>query len=218
MKRLFQTILAIVLMGLCVGGISTVTMAKGLGVIHRLSAEWQFDSSLGAPEVMTVLNPAPGGTGGKLVYSKTLFVPFHTLYVTFSATGDAHDGAALLMTCLVDGVVCQPGGGQSHAGPSGWVTLLKLPVAPGVSNCSDGGGGTGDCHDNSIHYTWCAQVEPGVHTIDLRLASSTGTQVLPVSGRVFYERAHIYIDATHHQEKKDVACTPATFVPFSGLP
>ena len=135
----------------------------------------------------TVL-PGPLGTGGTLVYTKTLFVPRRTLFVTFSGTGDGHGGAALLMACLVDGVPCRPEGGS----PTGWITLQKVPTSPAIpttgNNCNNGGGGTADCHDNAVNYSWCTNVTRGVHTVTLRLASSILAQP------VFYERATIYID------------------------
>jgi hypothetical protein len=92
------------------------------------------------------------------------------------------------MACLVDGVPCRPEPVDIGGAPSGWVTLQKIPVVEPATNCDDGGGGGGDCHDNSISYSWCTSVDPGVHTVDLKLASS-------LAGRmVFLERAQIYID------------------------
>ena len=115
MQRQLWTFLGATLAGLLVVAITTPASAQALGPVHRFSAEFQF-SPPGSPEITTAALPGPGGTGGTTVYSKTLFIPYRTLFVTFSATGDTHNGAALLMTCVVDGVVCQSAGGL----PSTW--------------------------------------------------------------------------------------------------
>jgi hypothetical protein len=85
------------------------------------------------------------------------------------------------------------------------VNLQKHKVWIGLPGplAGDGGGGGGDVHDNGIYYTWCTPVQPGTHTIDIRLASSgsdfeTGGTGLfgPVGPTVFFEQAHFYIDAS----------------------
>jgi hypothetical protein len=144
-------------------------------------------------------------TGGTAVYTKTVFVPSgnNTLYVTLSATGDEHlnddyldpefgKGAAAEYTCLVDGAFCNPGTGGAAGSPAGWLALSKLPDGGDYlvsNNCNDGGGGTADCHDNGVYYTWCTSIEPGTHTVQIRLGSSNG-------GTVFLEKAHYYIDTS----------------------
>jgi len=213
MQRQLWTFHGATLASLLVVAIATPANAQALGPVHRFSAEFQF-SPPGSPEITTAALPGPGGTGGTTVYSKTLFIPYRTLFVTFSATGDTHvgpngEGAALLMTCVVDGVVCQSGGGLPNAGPSGWITLQKMPAGHTGNNCNDGGGGTGDCHDNNLNYTWCTTVDgPGPRTVELKLASSNG-------GIVFYERSHIYIDATPNKNADD-GCVQAALGPFKG--
>lgn len=168
--------------------------------VERLSAEFQFSPPLPGPplagELMTNLAPAPGGGGGKLVYTKTVFVKSDgTLFVSFWGAGE-HFGEPniLMMTCILDGVVCQPGGGFDGAsGPKGWIPLLNTnPGRP----------------DNGISYSWCVPVQKGSHTVDLKLASA-----IPPDA-VFYERAHIYIDVVHHG-KGTAMCVPAAFVPGS---
>jgi len=214
MQRQLWTFHGATLASLLVVAIATPANAQALGPVHRFSAEFQF-SPPGSPEISTVVPPGPGGTGGTTVYSKTLFIPYRTLFVTFSGTGDTHRGAALLMTCVVDGAVCQPGGGLGNAGPSGWITLQKMPASAGNTNCGvggsgDGSGGPGDCHDNNINYKWCTTVDgPGPRTVELKLASSNG-------GEVFYERAHIYIDATPNKNADD-GCVPAGPPPKGGV-
>ena len=211
MKERSKAVLMLSFAGLFVLGISTWVSAQNL---ERISAEFQFTPGLPGPEIQTTLIPTPAGTGGKVVYSKSVFVPHDgTLFVTFAGAGDTHAGgvpvagAALLMTCLVDGAVCQSGSGLGTAGPSGWVTLQKMPQPTAVTNCGDGGGGSGDCHDNNINYSWCSPIDKGPHTVALKLASSNG-------GIVFYERAHIYIDNTKDKKKNDL-CVPAAVVPGS---
>jgi len=210
MQRQLCTFLSATLAGLLLVAVATPANAQALGPVHRFSAEFQF-SPPGSPEITTAALPGPGGTGGTTVYSKTLFIPYRTLFVTFSATGDTHrgltGGAALLMTCVVDGVVCRSGGGLPNAGPPGWITLQKMPDVS--TNCNDGGGGGGDCHDNNLNYTWCTTVDgPGPRTVELKLASSNG-------GIVFYERSHIYIDATPNKNADD-GCVQAALGPFKG--
>lgn len=181
---------------------ATLALASWVGAapLHRLSSDFQDGESLGQDEVFTLRDTVAGGSH---VYTKTLSIPFGVVYVTFSGTGDTHDGAALLMRATVTDAagnvtVFNPlvGGGLPSAGPPGWITLQKLPVTPGPNNCNDGGGGTADCHDNNLIFSGCALVTsdggspPTTHTVDLYLATS-------VSGStVFYERASINIDAS----------------------
>jgi len=96
----------------------------------------------------------------------------------------------------VDGVACNSGKGGADAAPFGWISLNKLPAATTSSNCNDGGGGTGDCHDNRVYYTWCAVVQPppkgpATRTVQLKMASSDGVSI------VYIEAAHFYIDVQH---------------------
>ncbi len=188
--------------------------------LHRLSAEFQNTTSA-AEEIVTTVAPtgtalAPG-TGGEAKYTKTLSIPFDVVYVTFSAQGDTHGGAALSLSANVTDAaavkkVCQPmagelAGGGGTAGPPGWMTLVKLPTNPdadtsavtGDNNCNDGGGGSADCHDNTIYFSCCLRITPDTglnkHTVEIRL----GSQPNPETGaatEAFYERSTIYIDAS----------------------
>jgi len=211
MQQYWPKLLVFVLATIVVLGMSTAASAQA---IHRMSAEFQWTPGVAPlPEITTTILPTPFpavAAGGKIVYTKTLFIPHKNVYVTFSGTGDTHAGpgglgAALLMTCLIDGAPCQPGSGLATAGPPGWITLQKMPQPVAITNCSDGGGGSGDCHDNNLYATWCFGVDPGAHTIDLKLASSNG-------GVVFYERGHVYIDAASGPPGR---CVPAALVPGS---
>ncbi len=199
--------------------IFAVLMAIPIGVqadpdaIRRLAADFDF-FGLGE-EASTVLTVDPGDptAGGISIYEKTVFVPekTNTMYITMYTTGDTHDGAASCFSCLVDGAFCNPGGqgaarcALGAAGPvpvPGWITLLKEPAGHAGTNCDDGVGGSGDCHDNAIAYSWCTPIEKGVHTVQLRMASSTG-------GTVFVEQAHFYVDVSRIRgENRCVDPTP----------
>ena len=174
-----------VMLAVVLCAVSAGVKADSLGPIYRLSADFQYGPP---PERGSITTAGANGTGGTLIYSKTLFVPRRTVFVTFHATASVHHGAVLLMACLVDGVPCRPEPSEPGYPPSGWIRLQNLPAPVNSTNCDDGDGGSGDCHDNNVTYSWCTNVRPGVHTIDLRLASS-------VAGvAVFTQKAHIYID------------------------
>lgn len=122
-------------------------------------------------------------------YDKSVTVPLsnNVIYVTLSATGDSHDGAAFLLRCLVDGSPCS---GTTFAGGSGWIVLQKTPQdvqdPDGENNCDDGSGGSGDCHDNSITYTWCKSVAPGSRNVKLQLASDNEFDFVVMEGVSVY--------------------------------
>jgi hypothetical protein len=165
------------------------------GFLDRLAADFaKFDGT----EFVTVAPalPAPPASGGTVIYSRVVVAPpgVNTLYVTLSGTGDTHDGAASEFACLVDGQSCRTNPGGVDGAPNGWITLKKLPAALGAPNCNDGGGGPGDCHDNSIYYTWCATVRPNPfgptpHKVAVKMATSK------VGSKVFIEKVHFYVDA-----------------------
>jgi len=173
--------------------------------LHRLSADFQNDTSTGDEEAFTTVSPAAGGL---LVYSKTLSIPYDVAYITFSAQGDAHNGSALLMQASItdslnNETICQPLAGQTGPGGGGihnfpqWYTLLHLPeTTASTGNCDDGLGGTADCHDNTIMFSCCERITPdaagSTHTVKIRLADLPGTD----PNIAFYERSTIYIDAS----------------------
>ena len=185
--------------------------------MHRLSAEFQNDSTVPGGEIVTTLPPVAGGTGGITAYSKTLSIPFDVVYVTFSAQGDTHGGAALSLSANITDssavtTVCQPmagavAGGGGTAGPAGWMTLNKLPTNPAVdavggtpNNCNDGAGGSADCHDNTVMFSCCERITPDTastkHTVEIRLASQPNPLTPSTPTDAFYERSTIYIDAS----------------------
>src|SRR5260221_10068836 len=128
--------------------IAAVTIAHAAPPLLRLAADFQNLVTLGGFEVTTTALPGSPFSGGKKVYTNTVNAPNGVLYVTFSGAGDVHDGAGLLMTAIVtdasaNAQVCNPmaGGGDPTGGPPGWISLLKLPQPPAITNCNDGGGG-----------------------------------------------------------------------------
>jgi len=164
-------------------GLWTPSDSKAQTALRRLAAEFRnFDGT----ESVT-----GAGVPGALIWTKTIFVPSsdNVLYVTLSTTGDTHDGAASWFTCMVDGAFCNPGSGGAAGAPPGWIALLKEPAGGANANCNNGGGGPGDCHDNGIYYTWCTKIDPGTHTVELRMASGAPPAL------VFIEAAHFYIDS-----------------------
>ena len=180
--------------------------AEASGQLRRYAADyWSFGggefstANIALPGV-DELTPADEPNDGALFYRKTITVnsSINTLYVGIDTTGDAHDGAALRLSCQINGAFCRPSTVPAVDGaPSGWITLLKIPTSDGNTNCSDGGGGSADCHDNNINYTWCIPLEPYLApdggntpvTIDLKMSSSTG-------GTVFIEKGHVFIDGS----------------------
>ncbi len=214
MKHPVRTLILTAGMALLVSGVwfSTETWAQG-GPIVRLAADYlNFDGT----ETSTTATADPAtGEDGIPVFQKTLFVPagVNTLYVTISTTGDTHDGAALWLSCRVNGAFCNPGFGGAAGAPPGWIALQKHKNWVGISGflSGDGGGGGGDVHDNSMYYTWCVKTPTagGPARFELRLASSgsdfeTGGVAPPT---VFFEAAHVYIDASRITGPNQ--CTPA---------
>jgi len=205
MRHCLTSALALAAAGLCVAG--PVSASN----LQRLSAEFQNNSSVGGSgEILTNAAAGAGGTGGVVVYDKTIKIhdDIDVLYVTFSAQADSHNGSALLMNATVNGGLIQPllgqtagGGGGPHL-QTGWYTLLILPTSAGTNNCNDGAGGTADCHDNTIYFSGCTRVldeehkGPQTANIQIKLAD------LPGGGAnvAFYERSTIYIDGQHDEK------------------
>jgi hypothetical protein len=174
-----------------------VVSAQAQNLIRKSAEFRNFDGSESATTASATPGPAVGA-GGASIYTKiiTAGIGENILYVTMSATGDTHGGAAAQFSCNVDGVACNPGFPGAAPAPAGWITLNKMPAPTTNTNCNQGGGGGGDCHDNNINYQWCAVLPAasvavgGPHTVNVRMASSDGVSV------VFIESAHFYIDAT----------------------
>jgi hypothetical protein len=216
-----------------VGLLSPVSAQQAL---YRLSSDFQWNPpAVGQPvEFITDVSP---GAGGLLVYSKTMYSTLSVWYISFDAAAAAHNGATLVMKCAVNGIDCiAPGasGGspESAAIPPGWVGLLKTSMAIPILGIQDPNCTTNhinppgsdpseytDCHTNNINYTWCAIVGPGTHTVELKLASVAGPDVVlgAEDKKVHYERAHITIDATK-QPTSGPLCQPAAYPPVPFTP
>jgi hypothetical protein len=183
-------------------GVVAVATLQAQTPLFRLAANYDGDA-----EKLAVAgaggDPLAGGAGGVLIYSKTVFQPQGktTLFVTFSGTGDTHDGSTLAMSCKIDGVLCGGLGSGGSIGacgaPDGWLCLNKMPQPVAITNCDDGGGGSGDCHDNNINQTWCGAASSGARTVELKLA------VIPDAGAIgtgpfiaFIEGGKYYVDST----------------------
>ncbi len=186
------------------------------GYIRRYAANF---TTWGTPsEIFTTLAPSgsPPATGGLIIYNRNFFTAadINTLYVTISATGDAHNGARLMLACQVDDVACNAGANPVGGSPAGWFTAVRLKnynnngLSPTFSG--DGGGGAGDLHDNNITYTWCTpfNATPGSHNVKVRLASAPGPGDPPSPGgdTVFLEAVHFYVDGSRVADA-DKACT-----------
>jgi hypothetical protein len=180
---------------LSTAGVVAVAHNANAGDLYRIASDFaKWDGSEFVTSAVGVGVPPAGG--GVVIYSKPVIVPPNTtsLYVTVSTTGDTHQGAAHWFACTIDGVSCRTSPPAVDGAPSGWISLLKLPIATaGSTNCNDGGGGPADCHDNNVYYTWCVRTLPSnlttIRTARVKMATS-------VAGRtVFAEKAHFYVDA-----------------------
>lgn len=198
-----KTIVCSILLAALVAG-GGVVVDLGAQAVTRKAANFKFFfTPPDPPECVSSLdsfNVAFHPLGGVNCYSQTIVSkPGESeLYITVSTTGDTHEGDALLLGCFVDGVPCNAGTtGAAQPKAPGYIVLQKLPQTAAITNCDDGGGGSADCHDNSIYYTWCTEIDPagGLHTIDIQLANQSDINT------VFIEQAHFIIDAT-----KGVGC------------
>lgn len=166
---------------------------------HSVIADTDFVGEC-ATNVATVdVAAAPGGVS---CYSNTFFVPgsANVLRVTVSTSGDTHNGARLRMGCIISSV---NGGGVAAfcnafgtgAAPGSYITKNKMPQPTGITNCDDGGGGSADCHDNSIEQTWCIPiVGDDVFTIDIRIGP--GPERSGGLNIAFIEASTFMIDST----------------------
>jgi hypothetical protein len=176
----------------------------------RFTFDAEFRGSAEGGETSTTLSAL---TGGSNIYNKTVFVPspVNTLLFTISTQADSHQGVALQLLCLIDGKACAPDfGGVSADAPPGWITPHKIfnydvdylmPDGITLNTFGDGGGGTGDEHDNSVEHTWCIPVRPGVHTVSLNMGNSCGEPLTPTcapgAGTVFMENINFNIDGAY---------------------
>ena len=184
------------------------------GYIRRFAANF---TAWGAPPELVTNEPAlPGAKGGMVIYDKDFFTAddINVLYVTISATGDAHGGARLQLACEVDNTPCNPGPNPVGGAPNGWFTAQRHDnynenyTGPGYGG--DGGGGAGDLHDNVIVYTWCVpfEVKAGTHNVKVRMASAPVPGDPGSAGQpVFMEAVHFFIDGSRVADPTG-RCTP----------
>ena len=180
---------------LAAAGVATLAIEAHAGDLYRIASDFaKWDGTEFSTSVAAIgLPPAGGGT---VIYQKSVIIPPNTtsIYVTVSTTGDTHQGAAHRFACTYNGVSCRTSPGGVDGAPSGWISLLKLPVATGGStNCNDGGGGAADCHDNNVYYTWCVRTTPSNFTALSKVQVKMATSILGKT--VFAEKAHFYVDA-----------------------
>ncbi|TLY24510.1 MAG: hypothetical protein E6K64_06535 [Nitrospirae bacterium] len=175
MKRCLSPFL-MVLSGLFVVGVWTPSEVAAWNCdgynLLRLSAEFrEFDGN----EAFTDVTAPPGSN----LYHKIINVPdgCDTLYVTISAVADTDFETALWLTCKVDGSFCNPGSTFATDTP-GWISVQ-------VQNQ------VGREEDNGFYYTWCTQITPGTHFVEIRFASGTS------GNSVYVEAEHYYIDASN---------------------
>lgn len=183
--------------------------AKADGPVIRHSADFfKFDGT----EFTTTITASPTGSpDGALFYRKSVLVPSdsNVIFVTLYATGDAHGGAADWFSCRLNGAFCRPATTTGiDKAPKGWIALVKIPTdaSGALNNCNDGGGGTADCHDNAVAYSWCVLLPPrSVETpvtVDLKFATS-------IAGKnVFIEKGHVYIDSSRIAQADQCALSP----------
>lgn len=195
----------IVSMGLASAGfaiLASTTPSQAGKPWHSVTADTDF-----VGECFTNLagnDATPATPGGISCYGTTQFVPnsANVLRIRWSTAGDTHDGDALRMGCRIrpasTGVWSYCNAFGTGAAPGSYITKNKLPEPAGGTNCNDGGGGTADCHDNSIEATWCVPINgDDVFDIDLRLASrdSTGSDTTDLD-TVFVEASTFMVDST----------------------
>jgi hypothetical protein len=168
-------------------------------------------------EVATNLPPAPDGAGGAVIYSSNFFIPgdINTLYVTISATSDAHLGAREMLSCLLDGNPCNPSPRTelTDGTPSGWINVGSFISFNNYSAFFRIDSG----HDDAVDYTWCTPFNgpPGSHNVQVKLASAPGPYPGSLGATVFLEQVHFFIDGVH-VEDTDNGTNACTADPFDG--
>jgi hypothetical protein len=197
MKR-FSKMLTMALTVAILGLLTFATPLQAGKPWHSVMADSDFflECATGAPA-----GPSAAVPGGISCFGTTQFVPgsANVLRVRWSTAGDTHGEAALRIACRIRPAstgawsFCNPTG--IGAAPGDYITKNKLPMPIAVTNCSDGSGGSADCHDNSIEMTWCVPIRgDDVFDIDLRLASSdpsgTGFDI------AFVEASYFFIDSS----------------------
>jgi len=141
------------------------------GKLVRVSAQYRrFDGSFDTINEM----PGPSGTLGQVIYTRSFSIPTppsgqqNVLFVSLWATAEQLPGTLAMFSCSVDGTQC-------HA--TGWISLASV---------FNSGGET-----PSVSYQWCTKVSPGTHTLEVRMASSSGDNILLYNAHFFIDRTTI---------------------------
>jgi hypothetical protein len=138
--------------------------------------------------------------GGLKIFDTNVFPPSNAnaLYITFSATGDTHNGSALSLQCLVNDHSCPTGGDGSDDWTKVQRFFFECPTIEGGVGTQqlecyegDGGGGPGDWHDNNIHQTWCKSIKPGGNHSNVKLNMASDS----AENSVYMENMTVVIDA-----------------------
>ena len=192
--------------------------------IQRLSAQFKnFNGTESATNVAASGSATVPGTGGTLVYTKAVFVPFlsggEVMYVTISAVGDNHFGESNFLSCNVDGpsgvgslsTVCNPtptSVGVDLA-PPGWVGMTHHFQYDTVSGCAGcvvqytsngvpgqtaGDGGGGQGDEHDNDYYYTWCKPISPGTHVVNLRLGNKTGLF--SNVVFFEKAFIFIDVS----------------------
>lgn len=130
---------------------------------------------------------------GIRIFNRNVIPPSNanTLWISFSGTGDSHDGNATRLGCRVDGHGC-PNDDNS------WTEVQKFNFQPlldanELNDCEgDGGGGCGDWHDNNINLTWCQSILPGSGHKNVQVWLSADEDG---EGTVYVEKATFTVNA-----------------------
>ena len=156
---LLAAALAAILMVLLFPSQAITAPAQSPGSLVRLVSAYDMDGEA-----------STSSETGVLLLNRNVVPPSNanTLFVTFSGTGDSHDGATTRLGCRVDGHGCPNDDKfwtdvqkfafecEVFEGPFDGPSAEQLECTEG-----DGGGGPGDWHDNNINLQWCQSIKPG---------------------------------------------------------
>jgi hypothetical protein len=168
-------------------------VAPGYAEPFDLLAARQLEA-FGGGIISSTVAPGTNGGGGTLIFEERVFKPSgrNLLIITFSGTGWVHQQGVTKLSCLVDGVACDPRG-------DGWTRVQNFDTtAPGTEG--------GDWHANNINQTWCKldSTAAGVRNVKLRLGVQGGN-----TGRTaFVERVKVYVYSANVAASN--ACTTTT--------
>ena len=182
MKRVIVTTAVASIVALAAGLVPRVAEAQ---LLNRLSVATDYF----ADEISTTEEAVGGGGGGVVVYTKTLFVPNRTVYVTILGAGHAEGGITHFFSCRVDGAPCT-NAPTSATQLVGWVALQAhegVPEAAASKAPLANGDAIGqDLRANPIAYSWCASVAAKqTHTIQIRMASEDGATPVSLEAATF---------------------------------